>query len=377
MKDEDTMLENPSKLSNLLKHNWLAITIIGIIILFLIGVLIAALLLGTVAIAVIVPNINAGNNELEFEYDNDEYYTVVGIGDCTSKNIVIPKEYNNFPVKRIAEKAFYENEKIVSVTIPSSVVYIDARAFGDCINLKKVNLKNGLERIGYYAFSGCINLEKINIPDSVIFIGEGAFYECNKLKSVSLSKNITNIPGSCFSHCTALKKIDLPKGIESIGGNAFSYCESLKEFVVPDGVKTLGSGVFSSCYNLKTIELPDTLTTIDEYAFGSCSTLKNITIPSNVYKIGCAPFKNCKSLECVNYEGTRSEWNRIQTEYPEYIYTLIDYYPRVYTNYREKIDADISNWKTLQKLECDEKEITIKCSDESFSWDILISKESD
>ena len=56
-------------------------------------------------------------------------YSVAGLGTCLDTDLVIPNTYNGLPVTSIAEKAFYNNSRLQSVTIPDSVTAIENNAF--------------------------------------------------------------------------------------------------------------------------------------------------------------------------------------------------------------------------------------------------------
>ena len=109
---------------------------------------------------------------------------------------MIPETIEGVPVEVIDMYAFYKNEKIKSVVIPSSVKVIGNDAFSDCTSLEKVTLPDGLfyiassafsytgltsvtfpktlEYLDYHAFFGCDNLAEINIPDDAAFLFKNA-----------------------------------------------------------------------------------------------------------------------------------------------------------------------------------------------------------
>ena len=70
-------------------------------------------------------------------------------------------------VTKIGARAFYDNETLLSITLPSSVASIGNKAFQRCESLKSVTLSNGLVSIGDDAFLYCKSLESIKIPSSV------------------------------------------------------------------------------------------------------------------------------------------------------------------------------------------------------------------
>ena len=83
-------------------------------------------------------------------------------------------------------------------------------------------------RIENKAFYNCKSLTSATIPDSVTSIGEGAFYSCRSLTSMTIPDNVTSISGCAFYHCTSLTSVTIGKGVKSIGEDAFYNCTSLK-----------------------------------------------------------------------------------------------------------------------------------------------------
>ncbi len=71
-----------------------------------------------------------------------------------------------------------------AVTIPQktpegdSIIAIADRAFENNLKLTSVTIPSGIRQIGWFAFSGCIALSEVTIPESVTSIGYGAFLNC-------------------------------------------------------------------------------------------------------------------------------------------------------------------------------------------------------
>ena len=113
-------------------------------------------------------------------------YRVVGLGNVSELDIVIPETYNGLPVTEIGGKAFYNISDarlsyIKSVEIGDSVTTIGFSAFSGCRSLTEIVIPDSVTSIGFSAFYGCTSLTEIVIPDSVTSIGEGAFENCSSL----------------------------------------------------------------------------------------------------------------------------------------------------------------------------------------------------
>ena len=111
------------------------------------------------------------------------------------KNSVIPTDGS---VEVIAESAF-EGSPITTITIPTTVKYIDT-----------------------YAFAGCMNLTSLTIPDSVEYLGEGIFCECTGLTSITIPEGVKSIGNYAFGGCMNLTSVSIPESVEEIGEEIFS-----------------------------------------------------------------------------------------------------------------------------------------------------------
>lgn len=138
-------------------------------------------------------------------------------------------------VTKISSKAFANNKKITSVTIPSSVTSIGKNAFAKCTGLKKVTIKGkGLKTIESSAFSGCTNLTSVTIGSEVTTIGKGAFQNCNKLTKIVIPSKVTDIGQNAFSGCSKLKNVTIKSSkVRKIGLYAFKGIKSDAKIKVP------------------------------------------------------------------------------------------------------------------------------------------------
>ena len=69
-----------------------------------------------------------------------------------TREIVIPSEYNGLDVVAIDDKAFYNNKKILKVTIPDTVTELGASVFKDCKNLNEIRFGENITTIGGECF---------------------------------------------------------------------------------------------------------------------------------------------------------------------------------------------------------------------------------
>ena len=250
---------------------------------------------------------------LEFVSNGDGTCYVVGIGDCTDTDIVIPPvSPDGDTVTSIGDNAFDYCQSLTSIDIPSSVISIGNEAFHACKSLTSVVIGNGATSIGRHAFAWCDSLISIVIGNGVTSIGEYAFYGCESLTSIVIPNSVTRIGNDVFNGCESLTIAVIGAGVTNIGDNAFCFCDSLTSILVSDDNLHYKS-IDGNLYNKEVTELiqyaigkPDSnftipvdVTSIGKYAFRCCESLTSIEIPDSVTSIGEGAFCGCDSLTSV------------------------------------------------------------------------------
>ena len=216
------------------------------------------------------------NNEVEVTYVNN------GGGANSGSNVVtgavtIPSTVtyngNTYTVTEIGEYAFYHRSGygyLTSISIPSTVVYINNYAFYDQSQLTSVTLPNNCSFIGKYAFYGCSSLTSITFPNANaydVWVDDYAFTNCTSLTTVNLGSKYDGLGDYCFANCTALKTVTGGSNLSYIGHYAFQGCTSINEFVIPDKVTTVYEGAFKNCTGMTKMTIGKSVTTIGDYAF--------------------------------------------------------------------------------------------------------------
>lgn len=229
------------------------------------------------------------------------------------------KEYR---VTAIQSSAFLSCVEIKTLTIPSSIKYIDSGAFENCVNMKKLVLETGNEilDIDDSAFKNC-KIEESEIGRNIT---KSIFKNCKTLKTVVLN-NISIIPFSAFYGCSELCSVKFDN-VNKIDSYAFEKCEKLVSFdfasitylgdrsfsntgiesvVLSNDLYHLGIGVFSGT-PLTNAVIKGVITTIPASCFSGCDKLSKIEFPETISVVKKTAFSGCKSLE-------KFEFNKIET----------------------------------------------------------------
>lgn len=146
-------------------------------------------------------------------------------------------------VKYIVEYAFFESE-ISSVTLPSTLKQIFLNAFRYS-KLSKIDFGTGIKSTGSYegnSFGDCYNLKEIEIPSNITKIAKSTFYHCSNLEKVVLHEGLKSIDERAFMWCTSLKELTLPESIEHMGNDCFTDVETLIIPKVTGGILYAYSG---------------------------------------------------------------------------------------------------------------------------------------
>ena len=271
-------------------------------------------------------------------------------------------------VRAIGYCAFQDNDIVRSISIPTSLAYIDKGGlqtstirtifiedikawcniggpgpgvdggYAIYLNgalLKDLEIPNGVASIGG-AFANVACIESVQIPNSVTSVRNGAFAGCDGMrliivsdenpcyKSVNgllLSKDgkklvqgvngdvvipdsVSQICSSALSGLGGLTSVRIPDGVTSIGSYAFEDCTGLTSITIPSSVTSIGWGAFCGCSGLGNVVIGNGVKSVEGSSFYNCSSLASVTIPASVTNIANMAFCNCDGLTCVTIPGS-------------------------------------------------------------------------
>lgn len=217
-------------------------------------------------------------------------------------------------IYEIGSNAFYEifslRTVIFNITSPNFI--IRDYAFYSC-GFSQINLPDNTISIGEYAFSHT-HLDSIEFPASLTEIKKSCFENCMELKKVNL-KNIETIRNFAFYGCNSLSELILSDSIKTIGGSVFTKCDLITKLTIPPKVDELSSYTFNEmgglqklnlnhvkrlseysihdCPKLNYIHFGDSLEFIDEKAL-QFIYLKEIILPPTLHNLSAKSFASCK-----------------------------------------------------------------------------------
>ncbi len=220
--------------------------------------------------------------------DNDYSYKILNDGtlrlyqyEGTDTNIVVPDTIDGRKVTVLGNSTFQyctQASDIESVTLPDSLTTIEKNAFYNCEKLKSVTIPQNVSSIGLAAFVEGLSessLTEIKVdPENPYF---------SEKDGVVFSKDGTKL---IVFPSGRSGDYQIPDGTVSVGDYAFYYCVNVSSITVPGSVRSLGEGAFGNCSSLTKAVLNEGLEEIGEYAFQISSGIRDLIIPASVKSVG-------------------------------------------------------------------------------------------
>ena len=238
--------------------------------------------------------------------------------------ITIADRYDEKPVTRVYNSAFYKNQTMKKLVVGNNVTKIGEFAFQNCDNLFEVVLSDSVETVDKSGFASCENLTKLTVGASVskTYITYPAFSGCYRL--IEVYNRSTH--SSALDGITRTGAITLENLYTEEGGSKITVENGFALYTDGDGCK-----VVNYVGDETEIVIPDKVTEIGKNAFRD-KPITKVTMGNSVTKFAeCAFFS--ETLKVIHYEGTSAQWSAI---------------------------AKASSWKddNLEKVVCSDEEIT-------------------
>ena len=186
--------------------------------------------------------------------------TITGNGEIPDFDSEEPAPWENYRhmiqavvlgdgVTGISSGAFYQYEKLATVTLPGSLKTLGWATFAEC-NISSIKIPDGVETktfdFFYQEADGKEHLYHIKLPAGITDTGYGAFC-CNPLPhddpDFILPNGVTTIEAEAF-YGTSPRFIWLPENTETIGNSAFATCSNLQYVYIPYGCETIAAHAF-------------------------------------------------------------------------------------------------------------------------------------
>lgn len=168
------------------------------------------------------------------------HWSVVANVSNQNESIMIKDQIDGFPVKNIESEVFLNNNKLIVVGIPSSILAIKSNAFKDCQRLNCINIYTSTidNELGFIflhrsVFSGCHSLKSITTGVPLKLNGKAIFEDCMSLEHIGCDNRVCgDLYSDVFKNCWSLKKIHLLGDRCRIWSNSLLGCPNLQNVII-------------------------------------------------------------------------------------------------------------------------------------------------
>lgn len=241
-------------------------------------------------------NLSSLNEELAIDEVNIEYSCSGNEEEIYDSNLLI--QYNSktesYSVGAVSTPIA---KKMKTVLIP--------RYYDD-----GVNGEHDVTIVRESGFNAC-NATSIYIPSTITKIENQGFYQNFNVPRIYLPDSVLSIGGSAFNKNTKLTHIRLSENLTSIGMDCFKEDELLEEIYLPDSITKIESSTFTKCYALNKVNCPKGVKALPNSMFYFTHAMTEFFITKNVKDVGYHSFRNCNNIENVSYEGTVTEYSKL------------------------------------------------------------------
>ena len=259
-------------------------------------------------------------------------------------SIYIPAEIDELPVTMVADRAFEDNENLVSITFEdgegssSYVKTIGTSAFANMATLRDLTLpQSALKTIKNDAFRNSSLLTAVDIPSGVTTLGTNVLTGTDSIERITVrpGNNTTSVGTFNFKYLfggtvynsavnvpLSLETVIVSEGATTIPNDFLRDLPMVREVVIPSTVTTIGTAVLLGANQLNTLTWTFT-SSVDgaansflSYAFNTGhtsitnvpTTLENVTINrNNLTRIGSYAFYNIANLKEINLPDNITE----------------------------------------------------------------------
>lgn len=222
-----------------------------------------------------------------YEYtDYDDGSTVIRSGirilgaRLADEDLYIPSTISSISVTEIADYAFYGDDCVVNLYLPSD-----------------------LKKIGERAFSHMSKLTEVYFNDTVCYVGDYAFADSPLLSEVSGGSGMTDVEyfgKAAFDGTAFIQNTD--KDFITVGCVLVKFVGFDTEVTVPAGIEFIAADSFVNHGEITELTFEGaTVKVIDSNAFQLCNGITEINLPSSVRKVGKNAFIDCEKLRLAAF----------------------------------------------------------------------------
>ena len=258
------------------------------------------------------------------------------------KKLEIPEGVASIGEKDSGTSFIWDCKELESITLPSTLLYINEELLGQCPSLSKIVVKmTDTTAINIESYSltwaydspSIYETARLYVPvgskaayqvadywkdfnEIIEFLPIISFADAN-VKTICVANWDTDGDGELSegeaaavtdlgqvfknnTQITSFEELHFFTGLTSIGTEAFYGCTNLSTVTMPNSITSIGNLAFWSCRKITSISIPNSVTVIEDYAFNRCSGLTSIAIPESVTSIGKGAFLSCDNLASFN-----------------------------------------------------------------------------
>lgn len=165
---------------------------------------------------------------------------------------------------------------ILLADIGGTVSTIGEAAFYDCDKMKTVTMNDSITKIDSYAFAECEKLESIEFSDSLSYLSQYVFVRCYELTELDFSSSLQTFYSTAFNGCDSLCAVNID--------SRNPYLCSADGVVYNKDMTVLS--FYPDAKTEKSFVIPDTVVEIDNYAIEGAEILEELVLPTNLEYIG-------------------------------------------------------------------------------------------
>ncbi len=261
----------------------------------------------------------AANSFLSYAF-NTGHTTITNV-PTTLENVTINK--NN--LTRIGSYAFYNIANLKEINIPDNITELGTYSFAHAVvntsKIKIISLPSSIVTIQANAFTNNSSVEDIELPQNLVTIGASAFQNTSSLIEMEIPNSVTTIGANILTGSNALRKLTYSNNSLALASRFLRYFfgGSVASGAVPASLKTveittgdaLVASYFENINTIETIFLPSTIATINNRAFFGMTALRQVAVlgtvavpdrvvlPSALTTLGTSVFQNAASIRHV------------------------------------------------------------------------------